>query len=155
MKALLLSFALASAALAQHDASHHTEGTVESRGNQVMGFDQQKATHNFLIQKNGGVIRVTAKENDEATVAQIREHLGKIATEFKAGNFVAPELIHDKVPPGSKTLKRLKDEIAYSFVHVPGGAELRLTTENGEARQAIREFFKMQIEEHKTGDPVR
>jgi ribosomal protein L17 len=153
MKALLLTFILASGAVAQHDASHHA-GTVESRGNQAMGFDQQKTSHHFVTRENGGFIQVTANDaNDKATVSQIRTHLQQIAKKFKAGDFSDPAFIHENTP-GVETMKKLKSEIDYRYSELPGGAAVIIKTKNAEALAAIREFFKMQAEDHKTGDPT-
>jgi hypothetical protein len=149
----LLLFSLS--AFAQHDPSHHHGGTVESRGTQAMGFDQQKTQHHFLLKLDGGVIHVTAKDaNDAASVAQVRSHLKKIAQEFKAGRFDDPTFIHDRVPPGVPTMQRLKQQIDYAFVEVPSGAEVRISSKNKEAVEAVRSFFQMQIEDHKTGDTM-
>ena len=50
----------------QHTMSH-------SRANQGMGFDQDKTTHHFLLEKTGGTIEVTAKDvKDTDSVAQVR-----------------------------------------------------------------------------------
>lgn len=38
----------------QQDHSKHEE--MEKRGNQGMGFDQDKITHHFLLRKDGGAI---------------------------------------------------------------------------------------------------
>jgi hypothetical protein len=142
-------------AFAQHDPSHHDHGTVESRGDKAMGFDQQKTQHHFLLKPDGGVIQVSAKDaNDAASVKQIRSHLKKIAQEFKAGRFDDPAFIHDRVPPGVPTMQRLKKQIGYSFVEVPAGAEVRISSKDKEAVEAVRSFFKMQIEDHKTGDTM-
>jgi hypothetical protein len=154
VKAILLLLICVSA-FAQHDPSHHHSGTVESRGAEAMGFDQQKTQHHFLLKPDGGVIQVTAKDaTDTDSLAQIRSHLKKIAQEFKAGRFDDPAFIHDRVPPGVPTMQRLKQEIDYAFVEVPNGAEVRISSKNKEAVKAVRSFFQMQIEDHKTGDAM-
>src|SRR6516165_6584890 len=42
-------------------------------------------------------------------------HLEHIARMFAAGDFNAPMVIHDRVPPGVPTLKRLKSSVSYEF----------------------------------------
>lgn len=42
-------------------------------------------------------------------------HLSHIAQMFADGNFRAPMLIRDRVPPGVPTLERLKKAIAWRF----------------------------------------
>jgi hypothetical protein len=152
MKALLLllTFALAPLAVGQHD--HH--GTLESRSNQAMGFDQQKTLHHFVTRENGGLIQVTARDRkDSATIKQIRDHLKATAKRFQSGDFSAPAYIHEKTP-GVATLQKLKSEIDYRYSELLTGGAIVIKTKNPEALAALHEFFKMQIEDHKTGDPV-
>ena len=154
MKALLLTLVLASVAFAQHDASHHQHGTLESRGNRAMGFDQQKVSHHFISRDDGGLIRVTARDGtDNATVQEIRAHLQQTAKKFQNGDFSDPAFIHEKMP-GIATMQKLRSEIDYQYSELPAGGTIVIKTKNPDALAAIREFFKMQIEDHKTGDPI-
>ena len=139
----------------QHDSSmHHDHSTMESRGNEAMGFDQAKTTHHFLNTKSGGTIRVTAKDaSDKASVDQIRAHLDEIAKSFAAGDFDKPLFIHAKNPPGAETMRKLKGEIRYTYHPITNGAEIAISSKSTEAVKAVHDFFGMQIEEHKTGDP--
>ena len=157
MRYLLIPALLLAPAFAQehrHDNSmQHDHSTMESRGNEAMGFDQAKTTHHFLDTKDGGTIRVTAKDaSDKASVEQIRAHLQEIAKSFAAGDFDKPSFVHAKNPPGADTLRKLKDQIRYSYRPIAAGAEVVITSKDAEAVKAVREFFGMQIEEHKTGD---
>ena len=61
-------------------------------------------------------------------------------------------LIHDQVPPGVPVMQRLRNEIQYKFEEIEAGAQVRISTRNPEALQAIHEFLRFQIKEHKTGD---
>jgi hypothetical protein len=63
-------------------------------------------------------------------------------------------LIHDQTPPGVPILQRLKAEITYKFENTDQGARVRIMTKNAEALNAIHEFLRFQIKEHKTGDPL-
>ncbi len=93
---LLIAFVLTSGTAAQHQ---HPQ--APDRANQGMGFDQEKTTHHFLLQKTGGTIEVTAKTaDDSASRDQIRKHLRHIASAFAAGDFSLPMFVHDTVPPG-------------------------------------------------------
>src|SRR5260370_39858861 len=66
-----------------HDMSH--------RGDQGMGFAQDKTTHHFLLQKDGGAIQVTADSaDDQASVSQIRMHLRHITRAFQSGDCNIP-----------------------------------------------------------------
>lgn len=128
---------------------------MNKRGDRVMGFDHTKTTHHFRLLPDGGSIEVTANSpGDTASRDEIRMHLGHIAKMFAAGNFQAPMLVHDETPPGVLVMKRLKDEINYSFAETERGATVHISTRNGEALQAIYEFLRFQIKEHKTGDSL-
>jgi hypothetical protein len=125
------------------------------RGNKVMGFDQMKTTHHFLVRDDGGLIQIQANDaTDKESRDEIRQHLRHIASMFGDGNFHAPMLIHDQTPPGIETMKKLKAEIGYEFKELEGGAAIRISTKNAEALSAIHEFLVFQIKEHKTGDPL-
>ena len=133
----------------------HDMGTMNERGDKVMGFDHMKTTHHFLLQKDGGVIQIEANDaSDHESRDQIRGHLGHIAKMFSEGNFSAPMLIHAQDPPGTDDMKRLKAEIKYEFVETERGASIQISTGNAEALKAIHEFLRFQIKEHETGDPL-
>src|SRR5215472_6018984 len=62
----------------QHQASMQHDD-VNRRGEQGMGFSQEKTTHHFLLSKNGGSIQVTANSSqDSASIDEIRMHLRHI-----------------------------------------------------------------------------
>jgi hypothetical protein len=130
----------------------HHQGVVE-RGDHVMGFSHDKATHHFLLYSDGGAIDVQAnKADDTATLDQIRMHFGHIAKMFAAGDFSAPMLIHSQNPPGSETMKRLRETIQYKLENTEHGARIRITTKNADAVAAVHEFLRFQIKDHQTGD---
>ena len=130
----------------------HHQGVVE-RGDRVMGFSHDKATHHFLLYPNGGAIDVQAnKADDTATLDEIRMHFGHIAKMFAAGDFSAPMLIHSQKPPGSETMKRLRETIQYKLENTEHGARIRITTKNADAVAAVHEFLRFQIRDHQTGD---
>ena len=82
----------------------HHQGVVE-RGDHVMGFSHDKATHHFLLYSDGGAIDVQANAaGDTATRDEIRMHFGHIAKMFAEGDFSAPMLIHSQNPPGAETM---------------------------------------------------
>ena len=128
---------------------------MNKRGDRVMGFDHTKTTHHFRLLPDGGAIEVTANTaEDTASRDEIRMHLGHIAKMFASGNFNAPMLVHDQTPPGVPVMQKLKSEITYSFEETERGATVRISTKNAEALQAIHEFLRFQIKEHKTGDSL-
>ena len=121
----------------------------------AMGFDLDKAAHHFLLTQTGGIIHVEPKDRgDKPTSAQIRMHLRHIASAFATGDFGAPFATHGEVPPGVPAMQRLKDSISYSFEDTKQGARVIITSHNHEAIDAIHEFLRYQIREHKTGDPL-
>ena len=157
MKVALVSclFATAAAsALAQDGMScsaHHA--AVNERGDAVMGFDHSKTTHHFSLTPEGGRIAVSANEEaDAASRDAIRGHLAHIARMFADGNFDAPMLIHDRVPPGVAVMKAERKAITYSYEETPKGAEIVITTKNARALDAIHDFLRFQIDDHQTGD---
>ena len=134
----------------------HQHADVTRRGEAVMGFDQSTTTHHFLIKPAGGEIAVTANDaKDTASIGQIRMHLQHIAKAFATGDFTAPMLIHAKEPPGVKTMKQAGSEITYAFEKIERGGVLTITTASPAARDAVHEFLRFQIKDHKTGDSVR
>lgn len=133
----------------QHD--HHAG--VNKRGDEAMGFSQQKTTHHFRLKADGGAIEVAANDpNDATSREQIRQHLKHIARAFAEGDFSAPLFIHAQTPPGVPAMKRLKAAIKYQYEETEHGGRVRLVTGNAEALAAIHEFLRFQISDHRTGD---
>jgi hypothetical protein len=174
MKTLLLAFVtttvlvIVAGQTAQHPAmppgmSHEEHlsqmqkaAEIKKRGTAVMGFDQDRVAHHFVLTPQGGTIQVDVKDaSDEANRQAIRVHLRQIAEAFARGDFDAPFATHGEVPPGVPTLKRLKSAVTYMFEETPGGGRVRILSEDMEALSAIHEFLKYQIREHQTGDPER
>jgi hypothetical protein len=128
---------------------------MNERGDHAMGFDHTKTTHHFRLLSDGGAIEVAANSpQDTESRDQIRMHLGHIAKMFAAGNFKAPMLIHDQVPPGVPLMQQLKNDIQYKFEETEQGARIRISTSSPEALRAIYDFLRFQIKEHKTGDSL-
>jgi hypothetical protein len=140
------------AATAAHD---HTKHEMDKRGNQGMGFDQDKTTHHFLLRQDGGAIQVTANSaDDKASTEEIQMHLRHIAGAFQSGDFNIPMFVHDQTPPGVSTMKKLKDQIKYKYESAGNGGRVVISSVNAEAVAAIHEFLKFQITEHQTGDAL-
>ena len=134
---------------------HATHPQMNERGEKGMGFSQTATAHHFLLNSNGGVIQVEAKDSADSTNRnQIRMHLGHIAKAFQSGDFDIPMFVHDTVPPGVPEMKRLRKDIQYSFAETPNGGRVVISSANKEALEAIHRFLRFQIEEHKTGDLI-
>ena len=128
---------------------------LKKRGAAAMGFDQDAATHHFLIRADGGAIQVTANAADAATVEQIRMHLKEIAASFARGEFDKPFATHGEVPPGVPVMQAKKQAINYRYEERPAGGAVVLSTTDDDALKAIHAFLRYQITEHKTGDPLQ
>ena len=146
---LLVSLSLF--ASAQHTA--HDHAVMNARGEKAMGFSQTETTHHFRLLPDGGYVQVQANSADDAANRDhIRMHLQEQAKKFAAGDFGAPELTHDRVPPGVPEMQKLKSSIAYKYEEIERGGRLRITSRDTSAVAAIHDFLKFQIEDHKTGD---
>jgi hypothetical protein len=146
----------AAAATSTPEPSAHQEHFhgMDARGDQGMGFNHQLTRHHFYLLADGGAIEVEANDpNDLASRQAIREHLKRIAALFAAGDFSIPMFVHATTPPGMETMKRLKNKISYTAEETSRGAEVRIKTRTAEAIQAIHQFLRFQIDEHRTGDP--
>jgi hypothetical protein len=131
---------------------HHAQ--VDARGDKVMGFDHAKTTHHFLLSAAGGSIEVTANSGeDKESRDAIRGHLTHIAKMFADGDFEAPMLVHDRVPPGVDAMKKKKTGIQWKYEEIENGARIVAITRDPEALSAIHEFLRFQIGDHSTGDP--
>ena len=136
-------------AVAQQD--HQT--MVNEHGEHVMGFSHDKTTHHFELHYDGGLIDVRAADaQDIETRDQIRSHFHHIAQMFANGNFNAPMLVHGKEVPGTATMTQLKDKLHWELQETPRGARLTVTADNKPALDAVHQFLRFQIEDHKTGD---
>ncbi len=121
-----------------------------------MGFSHETTTHHFRLTPSGGAIEVTANDpNDAKSREQIRMHLTHITKLFSAGDFNVPMFIHDTNPPGAATMSKLRDQIRYQWKETPRGATIRIFSKNQDAVEAIHQFLRFQITDHKTGDPVQ
>jgi len=152
---LVIVFLFGSVACGQTGMTQQQMDEMNKRGDKHMGFDHTKTTHHFLLAKDGGAIRVEANDlKDTQSRDQIRKHLHHISMMFSDGNFNTPMLIHEKTPPGSELMSKLKSEIRYEFKETEKGAEIIISSENPEALAAIHDFLRFQIKEHMTGDPL-
>jgi len=155
MSKFVITVALAliaiSAVTAQQNHDQHSQ--MNQRGAQVMGFDQEKTTHQFYLYADGGAIDVAVKDvSDKTNLDAIRAHLPHIAMLFSEGNFEAPMLVHETEVPGTAEMGKLKDRITYRYVETPKGGRVHIITTDAEALKAVHAFLKFQITDHKSGD---
>jgi hypothetical protein len=136
-------------------SSQDPHAQMNHRGAMVMGFDQNKTTHHFLLYPDGGAIDVSANEEDDLESRDaIRAHLPHIAVMFGEGNFSAPMLVHDTNVPGTAELSKRKDRVAYTYIETPRGGRVNIVTNDESALKALYDFLRFQIRDHKTGDSM-
>jgi len=146
----MIGVALASA---QSQPTQDHEAMLNERGDQVMGFSHLKTTHHFELKYDGGIIDARANDaGDTESRDQIRTHFRHIVRLFAEGNFNAPMLVHSTDVPGTGTMARLKDQIHWDLEDTPRGARIKITADNQAALDAVHDFLRFQIEDHKTGD---
>src|ERR1044072_5280376 len=132
-----------------HLAQMQKDAELKKRGAAAMGFDQDATTHHFLLTSDGGIIDVAVTQaSDTSNRDAIRAHLKDIAAEFARGDFAKPFATHGEVPPGVKTMQQRLKAIAFHYEDTPAGGRVVIRTEDGKARNAIREFLRYQIREH-------
>jgi hypothetical protein len=149
-----LAIMMVCAAVIAAQSSQHDQDLAH-RGDQGMGFLQDKTTHHFLLSKDGGTIQVTANSSqDSASIDEIRMHLRHIERAFRSGDFNIPMFVHDQTPPGVPAMTRLKDQLHYKYEPLKDGGRVRVTSANAEAIAAVHEFLRFQITDHKTGDAL-
>lgn len=119
----------------------------------VMGFSQEKTSHHFELNQEGGVIEVRTNDIKDSEIRdEIRQHFTHIVKMFAAGDFNDPMLVHEQNVPGTATMSRLKQDIHWEMEEIPRGARINVVADNKEALDAVHEFLRFQIADHHTGD---
>jgi len=121
-------------------------------GGTDLGFDQEKAVRHFKLLPDGGAIEMTA--NDPADVGAVRRQVANIVAMFGQGKFEVPAVTRGRNPPGADRMSQLKGAISYVAENLPAGGRVVITTTNSEARNAVHDFLRFQIQEQKTGDSL-
>jgi hypothetical protein len=124
---------------------------LQERGETAMGVDQYTSTHLFDALPDGGRIELQRDDDDPAGVDRIREHLRQVALDFADGDFSDPTFVHQQEMPGTAVMALRKDAIVYTFASLPRGAEVRITTEDPGAIEAIHQFMAAQRMDHRAG----
>ena len=125
---------------------------LQARGRAAMGVDQYTSTHSFDALPDGGRIELQRDVEDPAGVAQIRAHLRGIAEAFESGDFSTPAFVHMQQVPGADVMAARRNVISYTFSELPRGGELRITTRDPAAVEAIHAFLAFQRHDHRTGE---
>ena len=149
------SSAMANCPMMQAALSQQSQSDMNARGEKDMGFSQTATQHHFFLTSDGGAIQVDVKDSQDATdLNEIRMHLKHISQAFASGDFDIPMFVHDTTPPGVPKMKQLRDEIHYSYAETSNGGRVVIASANQAAVDAIHQFLRFQIREHKTGDPM-
>jgi len=128
---------------------------VMFRTDGAMGFTRETVTPHWRLYSPGGAIEVSPSDSaDTKTRDGIRLDLAQITKMFRDGNFNVPIFIHDAIPPGTPTMSKLRDQIRYVYSDAPQGAKISIASKNKEAVDAVHDFLRFQITDHKTGDSL-
>ncbi len=138
----------------EHLKQLEKDAELKKHGAMAMGFDQDKATHHFRLTDEGGAIEVHVTDaSDTVTLEQVRAHLNEIAGAFARGVFEKPFATHGEVPPGVPMLKKRAAAIRYTYEPTTDGGRVVISSSDRKAVDAVHEFLRYQIREHRTGDP--
>jgi hypothetical protein len=116
-----------------------------------MNVDQYTSTHHFESFPDGGRITLERNSNDPAGVAQIRRHMEQIAVSFRRGDFAVPGFVHAREVPGTRTMNARRRLIDYTTASTPAGGQLRITSRDSAAVEAVHQFLAFQRQDHRTG----
>jgi len=121
---------------------------VAKRGTEVMPFDLDATTHIFKKTPEGGVQQVVADSNDPEQIRLIREHLQTISTQFSAGNFHDPEMIHGPEMAGLHTLMMGADRLVITYQEIDMGGEITYSSVDQSLVDALHSWFDAQVSDH-------
>jgi hypothetical protein len=123
---------------------------VQERGKAVMGVDQYTSQHVFEDLPDGGrIVLDRDAAADSEGIAQIRAHMREIATDFENGDFAKPFAVHAMAVPGTDIMSLKKTSIDYNAVDRPRGGEVRITSTDSSAVNAIHRFLAFQRSDHR------
>lgn len=149
LAALLIIVPLASAQTAMGDPTQE----MNARFSKALGVSLDKVALHYYLVKNGGVIELASKDpNDTATIEAIQKYLQTQKDLWEKGKDPVTE-VHGKAPESVNLMRKLRNDITFYTAKTDTGAVLRMFSINNQARGAIQEYLKFEIEEHKTGDP--
>ncbi|MEI6708184.1 MAG: hypothetical protein WCK96_13745 [Methylococcales bacterium] len=87
--------------------------------------------------------------NNNEQIKLIRQHLSKISSEFKKGDFSNPAKIHGKDMAGLDVLRNTKPEqISIEYKELPNGAEINYASKDVKVIEAIHQWFDAQLSDH-------
>lgn len=141
--AAVLLFAAASA------PADTTQQQVHNDAHGVMPFDMSKTLHVFIMNDEGGVQKVVARDGaGEDQVAMIRQHLQHEADAFAQGDFADPGHLHGASMPGLAEVKASAGRIRVTYSSLPDGAQIAFQATDLHTITAIHRWFGAQLSEH-------
>jgi len=135
-------------ARSQSSGSDSAFAELQRRGAVGMGVDQYTSSHVFEPLPDGGRIVLQRDSIDSAGTAIIRAHLQDIAARFQNGDFTIPGFVHAQTVPGTDIMAAHAADIRYVVDTLPRGGQVRITTTDPAAVEAIHEFLAFQRTEH-------
>lgn len=150
LAAVLIASLVTVSAQAVEKASEKRLDEVVERGSHVMPFDLERTTHVFSKTEQGGLQQVLVKDpKNSEQIKLIRQHLSKISSEFKKGDFSNPEKIHGKDMPGLEVLRNTKPEqISIDYKELSNGAEINYASKEAQVIEALHQWFDAQLSDH-------
>lgn len=151
-KITLALFALSVIVFAQAPTGE-PDPEMNSRFSHALGVSVDKVNLHFYLVKNGGVIELAAKDpNDSATVGTIQKYLQNQKELWEKGKENAVTEVHAKPPESANIMRKLRNEITFYMAKTDNGGVLRMFSINEQAKNAIQDYLRFEIAEHKTGD---
>jgi hypothetical protein len=151
---ILLSAALSGCNRGPESAASSADtsfAALQSRGAMAMGVDQYTSSHEFDITADGGRVSLQRDSADSVGIAEIRAHMRLIQRSFEAGDFSTPAFVHDRDMPGTAVMAKKREAITYTYLDLPRGAAVAITTRDSAARVAIADFMNAQRGDHHSG----
>jgi uncharacterized protein YjhX (UPF0386 family) len=121
---------------------------MQQRGKIAMGVDQNSSIHKFDDLADGGRIELQRDRDDTAGVRTIRDHLRDIEKAFSTGDFSTPAFVHMRDVPGTRIMTARRAFIRYRFEPLSRGGQLRITTTDSSALEAVHQFLAFQRDDH-------
>lgn len=148
LAALLITVLLASAQTAMADPTQE----MNARFSKALGVSLDKVALHYYLVKNGGVVELASKDpNDTGTIEAIRKYLQSQKDLWEKGKDPVAE-VHTRAPESANLMRKLRNDITFYTAKTDTGAVLRMFSINEQARDAIQDYLKFEITEHKTGD---
>ncbi|QPK63807.1 aspartate carbamoyltransferase [Methylomonas sp. LL1] len=139
-------------------AAEHNPNTpsknLPQRMKEILPYAVDQTVQTYSKTVHGGVQHLVAKSADDTLqIKLIRDHLRKMAEQFRNGDFSLPERLHGADMPGLAQLKLAKpDDIRFDYKPLEKGGQIHYSSEYPQFVGALHEWIDAQNSEH--GNPV-